>query len=524
MPKAQRYLILPMQPTPNGRLHVGHAAGPYLRADVLTRIIRRHNRIAVLACGADALENWVLYAANKEGRDPEQFAEEMSCSITTDLSSLSIVPDLWVNPLEPLHRSSYLQLHEQFLQDAFDSGICELQEERVPMSRRTGEYAFGAWISGDCPECQREAAGNSCVFCGAGFQPAELLRPRSRLDGSDLIWTAQKSWFISTPPTAVLLKVLKSAGVPQHLIQVAVRQIERDGRVRLSQPGSYGMKTNLVDESSVLSPTFYGFCLYLGQIASALLGIDEHPLGRESFTEVIALFGKDNLGVGLVSASTFGVLSKNFRYFDRVHVNDLLYLEGKKCSTSKKHGIWINEIIGSGVISGDELRFCLCQIPLEHGDQDLTVDSIVESVNFLRRWLRDELMPAWSSVKIRGSSPVKSRDLRRIQRTAAKQLGFLLQANHSPTAGIQVLIDWMMGSGTIARDTTARDAAWLLGFCLLATPYIPNIAEKVWRSFGLTTPIHVGGIPREVHVLADLSFRSDMTDRSSVCTSVHLGR
>jgi hypothetical protein len=63
-------LIVPMQPTPNGRLHVGHGAGPYLRADVLARALRVAGHQVAVISGSDAFENWVIADALSSGRTP----------------------------------------------------------------------------------------------------------------------------------------------------------------------------------------------------------------------------------------------------------------------------------------------------------------------------------------------------------------------------------------------------------------------------------------------------------------------
>jgi hypothetical protein len=44
---SQRLMLVPMCPTPNGRLHIGHGAGSYLRADAIARASRRdgHERL-----------------------------------------------------------------------------------------------------------------------------------------------------------------------------------------------------------------------------------------------------------------------------------------------------------------------------------------------------------------------------------------------------------------------------------------------------------------------------------------------
>ncbi len=69
---ARRWLLIPMQPTPNGRLHLGHGAGPYLRADVIARAPRRDGDDVQIITGTDAHENWVLADGLTSGHTPSR--------------------------------------------------------------------------------------------------------------------------------------------------------------------------------------------------------------------------------------------------------------------------------------------------------------------------------------------------------------------------------------------------------------------------------------------------------------------
>lgn len=43
-----KYIVTITPPTPNGDLHIGHIAGPFLAADVFTRVQRQRGHDCVL--------------------------------------------------------------------------------------------------------------------------------------------------------------------------------------------------------------------------------------------------------------------------------------------------------------------------------------------------------------------------------------------------------------------------------------------------------------------------------------------
>src|SRR5690349_22770432 len=55
------------QPTVNGRLHLGHLAGPYVAADIAARAARARGERVVVTTGLDVHQNYVLTRAEREG-------------------------------------------------------------------------------------------------------------------------------------------------------------------------------------------------------------------------------------------------------------------------------------------------------------------------------------------------------------------------------------------------------------------------------------------------------------------------
>jgi methionyl-tRNA synthetase len=190
------FVILPMQPTPNGRLHLGHASGPYLRADAVARHLRRSGHVVEVVCGSDVFENWILLDCERTGRTPVETVNLYHAGIRDDLAALAIDVDDFVNPLDPQHAEAYRAIHETLIDSLIASGSADLAAERFPVSSGSGRYVVGVWLLGRCPNCNDDVAGNSCENCGYHFQPSEVQSPRSRLDEGELEWRQEDCWFL----------------------------------------------------------------------------------------------------------------------------------------------------------------------------------------------------------------------------------------------------------------------------------------------------------------------------------------
>ena len=68
-------------PTPNGDLHVGHLAGPYVAADVLRRHLRGLGVPALLATGQDDHQSYVQLRGLRDGRSADSVADHYAAAI-----------------------------------------------------------------------------------------------------------------------------------------------------------------------------------------------------------------------------------------------------------------------------------------------------------------------------------------------------------------------------------------------------------------------------------------------------------
>lgn len=472
-----RWLLIPMQPTPNGRLHIGHGAGPYLRADVIARALRRHGDQATIVTGSDAYENWVLADHIATGRTPQQTCATFHTGIGEDLDRLGIELDAWINPLDPAHRHAYHTIHDQLLTALRRDGHAEQATEQTPVGTETGRELHGVWIAGACPTCKAPAGGNTCTICGDHFSPDQLADPRSRLTDEPIRWRERSNWFAPASDPEPILAALAATGVPDRFLRPVQTYLHRPGaRIRLSQPGPWGVPSPQAPPGSVLTNTYYAYSLYCAQHAADTLNAGSSLLHRESDHTVIGLFGTDNSIAGLLAPHILAA-GTVYKPFDHTVVTHMLHLQGRKCSTSQQYGIWISDLIDNATITTDELRYLLAGIPLDHTVCNTDPAQITTTINELRHWHTHRLVPTAEALH-HGDTPTHI-DNQPIMQALHRQHRHLLPPEFDLSAAHAILHDWMHHSHT------DNAATWLTGTALLAAPITPNLAREIWACLGL---------------------------------------
>ncbi|MER6469715.1 class I tRNA ligase family protein [Streptomyces collinus] len=471
-----KVLLVPMQPTPNGRLHIGHGGGTYLRADVIARALRAQDHEVAVVTGSDAYEDWVVAAAHREGRSPEDTYRDHHVGIARDLAHLSIDLDVWIDPAGPDHRDAYRRLHEDVLTRLRTTGAARLEKERIPYAQDTGRPLVGPWIAGECPHCRRPCGGSTCTFCGEYFVPEQLVRARSRLSDSPVEWRTEENWFATASDPQAVADRHRAAGLRPVFLAPLLRALDgHGGRVRLTGQGDWGIRSGTLPAGKVISNGYYLYSVYCGEVYRARTGAAVNPFAPGSGVTTVGLFGSDNSTPGLlvpdvVAQGSQGTLAP----FDATVVNGMLHFEGHKCSTSKRHGIWLSEVIEGTSVTSDELRYALLHAPLDHGPAETSTETLVRYVNALRAWDAEALRPALDRLR-QGTGPVRRADA--ALKAAADQYALLTPYSPDLTAAVRAFDDW-------ARAPLGDDSEWLVGLALLARPLLPELAGLIWTRLG----------------------------------------
>src|SRR6266542_6833489 len=112
-------VVLSPPPTPNGPLHLGHLAGPYVAADVAVRALRLRGERVLSVCGLDDHQNYVLARARQEGAGARPLRDHYAGLIRDVFDRLRVTHDVFVEPAaDPAYRAAVAR----FLAELVDTG------------------------------------------------------------------------------------------------------------------------------------------------------------------------------------------------------------------------------------------------------------------------------------------------------------------------------------------------------------------------------------------------------------------
>ncbi|WP_443698128.1 class I tRNA ligase family protein, partial [Pseudomonas sp.] len=239
---AQTFFLMPIPPTPNGRLHLGHIAGPYLRMDMLGRYLRSQGHRVDVVSAVDGFDSYVVWKALQEQRAPEAVVRDYHAQIAHDLRALDVEVDDFLDLVQGPYAQQHARNAQRTVERLVALGVTQSVVERVLYCPDTRRYMAGAWLLGQCPYCRAGAGGYFCEACGALFRPEAMLNPQPRMGDSPLHWVEVESLFLSVAHPEQLLQRMAACGAPASIIEVIARFLEREnGQVRLTAPGEWGV-------------------------------------------------------------------------------------------------------------------------------------------------------------------------------------------------------------------------------------------------------------------------------------------
>ena len=132
--------------------------------------------------------------------------------IADDLQGLGLSYDLFTRTTTGNHyevvQDLFLALHQQRLRRAQDARMGAI-------SPSTGRTLPDRYIEGTCPICGYDGArGDQCDNCGNQLDPADLINPRSRINGETPKFVETEHFFLDLPAFAESLGQLAVHAAP----------------------------------------------------------------------------------------------------------------------------------------------------------------------------------------------------------------------------------------------------------------------------------------------------------------------
>ncbi|MDQ1744402.1 MAG: methionyl-tRNA synthetase, partial [Pseudonocardiales bacterium] len=186
-------------PYANGPRHIGHVAGFGVPSDVFSRYHRMAGNNVLMVSGTDEHGTPIQVQAEREGVSPRELADRNSLVIARDLQQLGLSYDLFTRTTTVNH----YQVTQALFLGLLDNGYIFPRTELGAISPSTGRTLPDRYIEGTCPICGYPSArGDQCDNCGNQLDPADLIDPKSKINGETPKFVETEQFFLDLPAFA----------------------------------------------------------------------------------------------------------------------------------------------------------------------------------------------------------------------------------------------------------------------------------------------------------------------------------
>jgi methionyl-tRNA synthetase len=487
----KRYLLISAKPAPNGGLHLGHIAGPYLRQDMLRRHYQMRGATVHVVGGTDPVDSFIALRATQDDAKPDRVAQRYYEQICRDFQSFDIHLDAFIDPLSNEWRDRYVACFRELVERASGDGDAREIEREFPFFAGETRGASGAWICGCCPDCGDGVSGYFCESCGAHFEPSEIITPALRGGSDSLAMRPASDLFFAVRDPAGLVASLEDMGVPKALRAIVERQFEK-GRttVRLTERSDWGIPVDANDprlERRYFGHgLLYGYCRLLGDVYRNVSGDPVNPFDATSDVFSVNLFGIDNTVSHMVNIQAIGRETEGWKGFDAFVVNRFYLLEGRKFSTSARHLIWASDLIHTSGADSDAVRFTISATSPTWQERDLRIDEFLHWYNTVYgERIRDRVIADVEFLQGKLFTTPADAVLHAFEPLWVEVCQGHAFPEYAPEQQIGLIMRWMNVRENINQDDSQALCTWLRCLLLALYPVAPKLCSWTWNSLGL---------------------------------------
>jgi methionyl-tRNA synthetase len=405
----EKILIAVAWPYANGPRHIGHVAGFGVPSDIFARYHRLKGNDVLMVSGTDEHGTPIMVQADKEGLSPQQLADRYNQVIADDLFNLGLSYDLFTRTTT---RNHYRVTQDLFLR-LYEQGYI-YKDTMVGTFSANGQALPDRYVEGTCPICgYAEARGDQCDNCGNQLDPAQLINPRSKIDGSTPVFRETEHFFLNLPAFAEQLKGW--IGAQEHWrpnVRSFSLNFAEDLRPRaITRDLDWGIPIPLPEYENRDDKRIYvWFDAVIGYLSASIewaynRGAPEawkewwqnpdarhyYFMGKDNIVFHTIIWPSELLGYGDGGATGRLGTSKGtpLQLPYNIVSSEFLTMEGKKFSSSRGVVIYVNDFLSR--YDADPLRYFLTIAGPESQDTDFTWAEFVRRNN-------DELVATWGNL------------------------------------------------------------------------------------------------------------------------------
>ncbi|MGW1361232.1 class I tRNA ligase family protein [Streptomyces chartreusis] len=361
----RRAVVVAATPTPNGDLHIGHMAGPYLAGDVYSRYLAADGRDVIYTTCTDDSQTYVTTTARRLGVPAAQLCAESTAKIERTISAMGLSME-GLPPIDDRYRATVLE----FFTRLHETDRLRERTVRLPYAQESGRYLYDGLMTGSCPVCLTGSAGGVCEGCGHPNNADELLGARSVLEPDSPVTTREVT--ILVLPMEEYRERLTSYFAERlgrwrpHAAQLVRELLDRPlPEIPVTVPGDWGIAAPFPETpGQILYPwveampaVMYSTWWSADRRGERTEAVDE--LWRAgSDTELVYFHGFDNVyHWGLLDLVLLMAHGDRYVLPEANISNEFYDLEGEKFSTSRNHLIWSADLLAE--VPRDLVRFYL---------------------------------------------------------------------------------------------------------------------------------------------------------------------
>ncbi|MEQ8966364.1 MAG: class I tRNA ligase family protein [Azospirillaceae bacterium] len=481
-----RLIVTLPPPTPNGGLHVGHIAGPFLAADVFAKAHKQAGKAVFVTTYNDSNQSYVRVTAERQGVDPMTLALGNGRDIVETLGLYGSDIDAYVQPdadSDRFARELFLRLHAD--------GALVAKDMPFFWSPARGAFLDEAGVTGFCPVCLDACKCGVCEGCTTVTTAKTILAPRDTVTGdTDLEIRRVRVLVLEVERWRDAIAAFYAANPrfrPRY--RWVVEDALAAGRLAdfpVTLPGDWGI--------AVEHPDFPGQVINAwAEVMADLLycyrrAAEETEAPRPP--AVVNFFGHDNsYFYAIVHVALHAAAGETAWLPHATVINEFYNLDNAKFSTSAGHVLWARDLVARH--DPDLIRFFLAlhSPGFEKGNfTEAEMTAVIETeVASVWHRLATALNEAAGARPLAGAAPepvladAAGRAVRRVARSYAVERFHLRQAAEDLLHLLRFAAE-RAGAIDAAPDPTARAAgvvALLHGFAEAAYPVMPAAAARL---------------------------------------------
>jgi methionyl-tRNA synthetase len=387
----QRHLFVTTAlPYANGPFHIGHIM-EYIQADIWVRFQRMQGHTVHFIGADDAHGAPIMLAAEKAGKTPEAFIDEIAKGRKRYLDGFHIEHDNW----HSTHSKENTELSQDLYRRLKAKGLIYTKPIEQFYDPVKGMFLADRYIKGECPSCgAKDQYGDACENCSSVYSPTKLKNPYSVLSGATPVMKSSEHHFfrLSDPKCKEFLRgwINRPGRLQLQVANKAREWLEGKDDKTLADwdisrdPPYFGIRIPEIREEKYLyvwldAPV--GYFASLKQYCERK-GLDFAAMVKPgSGTEMIHFIGKDIIYFHTLFWPAMLEFSGAYKTPDQINVHGFIGVSGEKMSKSRGTGIDPLRYLELGM-NPEWLRYYIAaKLNANVEDLDFNPDDFIARVN-----------------------------------------------------------------------------------------------------------------------------------------------